>query len=274
MRLRHYILCILAVSSLSACLRDEDPPGTVTEPEQQTNPEQEATPAYTFGEPSYFETKLEGLSAICLNEAGNGLLIAEDNGHIYEFGFDGALQNSFEVPNPDGRTKVDLEGITLAPDGKLYVCEERFREVYLLGEDHTSITLLSTGPKEEGAQDNQGYEGIAAGKDVLYVANQSAPKRVYTYSLNTKEWSTAFDATWATSLSDLYYDKDDGTLWITDAKTQKLTQLKADGTVLYTYDISFVDKPEGFCNDKANKKMWFVCDKTSRLICVSYQQNK
>lgn len=265
MHLRHYILCILAVSSLSACLRDEDPPGT-----EETN-----SPAtYTLGEASNFKTGLEGLSAICMNEAGNGLLVAEDNGHIYEFGLDGTLKNTFTVPNPDGRDKVDLEGIALSPDGKLYVCEERFREVYLLGADHTQITLLSTGPKEDGAKDNQGYEGIAAGKDILYVANQSEPKRVYTYSLQTGAWATAFDATWATSLSDLYYDKDDGTLWITDAKTQKLTQLGTDGTVLHTYDISFVKKPEGFCMDKANKRFWFVCDQTSDLISVSYQQNK
>ncbi len=106
---------------------------------------------------------------------------------------------------------------------------------------------------------------------MLYIANQSKPKRVYTYSLTTKEWATAFDADWATSLSDLYYDKEDGTLWITDAKTQKLTQLKADGTKLQDYDISFVKKPEGFCKDPVNKKFWFVCDQTSRLISVSYQ---
>ena len=274
MRLKHYLLCILAVSSLSACLRDEDPPGTDPGTNPGTEPGAEAVATYTLGEPTNYETKLEGLSAICMNEAGNGLLVAEDNGHIYEFGLDGTLRSTFEVPNPDGRTKVDLEGIALSPDGKLYVCEERYREVYLLGADHKSITLLSTGPKEEGAQDNQGYEGIAAGKDVLYVANQSAPKRVYTYSLKTGEWATAFNADWATSLSDLYCDKDDGTLWITDAKTQKLTQLKADGTVLNTYNISFVDKPEGFCMDKANKRFWFVCDKTSRLISVSYQLNK
>ncbi len=258
---KHCILFLLTVSSLSACLRDDPVNGGETL-EYKT---------YTLGTPSSFETQLEGLSAICLNEAGDGLLVAEDNGHIYEFGLDGQLKNSYTVPNPDGRTKVDLEGIALAADGKLYVCEERYREVYLLGADHKTLTLLSTGPKEAGAEDNQGYEGIAAGNGVLYIANQSKPKRVYTYSLTTKEWATAFDADWATSLSDLYYDKEDGTLWITDAKTQKLTQLKADGTKLHDYDISFVKKPEGFCKDPVNKKFWFVCDQTSRLYSVSYQ---
>ena len=262
MHLRHCLLCVLAVSSLSACLRDDDPPG----PGDTTDPT-----VLTFGEPMSFETNLEGLSAICLNENGDGLLVAEDNGHIYEFGLDGILLKGNTVPNPDNRAKVDLEGITLAPDGKIYVCEERFREVWRLGDDHTHISLVSVGPQEAGAQDNQGYEGIAAGKDILYIANQSSPKRVYTYSLTTGDWATAFDADWATSLSDIYYDNDDGTLWITDAKTKKLTQLKTDGTVLHTYDISFVKKPEGFCMDKAHKRFWFVCDQTSRLVTVTYQ---
>ena len=261
MSLKHCILFLLTVSSLSACLRDDPVDGGET-PEYKT---------YTLGTPSSFETQLEGLSAICLNETGDGLLVAEDNGHIYEFGLDGQLKNSYTVPNPDGRTKVDLEGIALAADGKLYVCEERYREVYLLGADHKTLTLLSTGPKEAGAEDNQGYEGIAAGNGVLYIANQSKPKRVYTYSLTTKAWSTAFDAEWATSLSDIFYDKEDGTLWITDAKTQKLTHLKTDGTVLHTYDISFVKKPEGFCKDPVNKRFWFVCDQTSKIQMVTYQ---
>ena len=104
---------------------------------------------------------------------------------------------------------------------------------------------------------------------MLYVANQSAPLRVYAYSLETGEWTTAFDAAWAKSLSDIYYDSSDGTLWITDAKTQKLTQLSTDGTVLKTYSIAFVQKPEGFCKDTAHNTYWFVCDATAKLQRVT-----
>ena len=106
---------------------------------------------------------------------------------------------------------------------------------------------------------------------MLYIANQSKPTRVYSYSIADKTWATAFDAEWATSLSDIYYDDADKTLWITDAKTQKLTQLKTDGTKVKEYDISFVKKPEGFCKDVAHKQFWFVCDKTSKLQTVTYQ---
>lgn len=252
----------MMVSSLASCLRDE--PVII---EQDNKPSE--SKVYTLGETKSYDTSLEGLSAICLNEAGDGLYIAEDNGHVYEFDLEGKQKNKFSFPSPDDAH--DWEGITRSADGKIYLCEERLREVYLLSSDHKSVTKVSEGPYEDGGQDNQGYEGIAAGDGVLYVANQSLPLRVYKYSLSGKTWDTSFDASWASSLSDIFYDSEDGTLWITDAKTQKLTQMTSEGSVIRDYDISFVKKPEGFCKDAARKQFWFVCDKTSKLQTVSYQ---
>ena len=263
-------LLLITVSSLASCLRDE--PVNIVETETETKEEEktdQATLEYVLGAPADYSTKLEGLSAICLNEAGDGLYVAEDNGRVYEFGLEGKLKDTFSVPSPNDAH--DWEGITRAKDGKIYLCEERLREVYLLSADHKSVSKVSSGPYEDGGQENQGYEGIAAGDGVLYVANQSLPLRVYKYSLADKTWETAFDADWATSLSDIYFDSDDGTLWITDAKTQKLTQMTTGGEVIKDYDISFVKKPEGFCKDAARKQFWFVCDKTSKLQTVSYQ---
>ncbi len=259
------------VSSLSACLEDEPYEGG-----GGGDPVPADVTTYTLGTPTSYSTKLDGLSAVCMNEAGDGILIAQDNGNVLEFSLEGVLQKTNAMPNPDGRSKVDLEGITKASDGSIYLCEERFREVWKLSADHTGMTeVLPKGPNETdetGYEENQGYEGIAAGPGVLYVANQSGPKRVYKYTMATATWEKAFDATWATSLSDIYYDDEDGTLWITDAKTQKLTQLKTDGSKLQEISISFVKKPEGFCKDVTHKLFWFVCDKESKIYKVSYQK--
>lgn len=255
-------------SSLCACLKDEP----VNREEEQQQPEEQQPVSYVLGTPVSYDTGIDGLSAICLSETGESLLVAQDNGSVLEFDFEGNLLSDNAMPNPDGRAKVDLEGITLSGDGSIYMCEERFREVWKLSADHKAITLISdAGPREDQNEDNQGYEGIAAGPDgILYVANQSKPFRVYTYSLVTGTWGTAFDVSGAKSLSDIFYDKDDGTLWITDAKTQKLTQFRPDGTLLQSMDISFVNKPEGFCKDSSLKLMWFVCDKTNKIYKVSY----
>ena len=257
---KHFILGLLAVSSLASCLRDE--------PVNIDNGDDQQATTYTMGTPADYSTKLEGLSAICLNETGDGLLVAEDNGHVYEFGLDGQLKSTWSFAKPDDAH--DWEGITVAKDGTIYLCEERAREIYKVSADKKSVSLVSKGPEEAGSEDNQGYEGIAAGNGVLYVANQSKPKRVYSYSLTDKTWTTAFDAEWATSLSDIYYDSADGTLFITDAKTQKLTQVKTDGTKVQEYSISFVKKPEGFCKDAKNKTFWFICDSSSKLYSVTY----
>lgn len=244
---KHILLCLLTVSSLSACLEDEPVGGGGS----------------ADGNAEY-ETGLEGLSALCLNESGDGLLVAEDNGHIYEFGLDGKRRNTLSFPAPNNAR--DWEGITKAADGTIYLCEERTREIYKLSADHQSVTLVSQGPKE-GTKENQGFEGIAAAPGILYVANQSVPTRVYTYNLESQSWATAFDLDSKVfeSLSDIFYDAGNGTLWITDAKTQKLTQLKTDGTVLKSISLTFVAKPEGYCKDTAGQAYWFVCDQTAKL---------
>lgn len=265
--LKQLFLCLLTVSSLGACLEDEPVGGGGNHGGEEVDVPASDVTSYKLGTPIGFDTGIDGLSAICLNESGNGLLVAEDNGHILEFDFEGNHKASHSVPG-------DWEGITKAADGSIYLSEERTREVYRLSADHKSVTLVSKGPdetSESGYEINQGYEGIAAAPGILYVANQSGPKRVYAYSLANKTWSKSFDATWATSLSDIFYDAEDGTLWITDAKTQKLTQLKTDGTRLQNIDISFINKPEGFCKDSVNKVFWFVCDKKKKLHKVSYQ---
>ena len=264
------ILCLLTVSSLGACLRDDPVEGGDT-------PESDYT-VYKMGTPTSYSTseyKLEGLSAICLNEAGDGLLVANDNGFVHEFGFDGKLKNTFSFPSPNDAR--DWEGISRSVDGStIYMSEERTREVYTLNANHAGVTLISNGPRESESTDNQGYEGIAAGNGVLYISNQSKPLRVYRYTLETKTWDTAFNASWdAKSLSDIFYDAEDGTLWITDAKTLLLSHLKTDGTVLHHYDISSFNKnfkPEGFCKDTERKVFWFVCDATSNIYKVSYQR--
>lgn len=262
------------VSSLSACLKD-DPVGDGGGGGSTPDPDYVV---YTLGKPTAYSTSsysLEGLSAICMNEAGNGLYIANDNGFVHEFGFDGTLKNTFTFPSPNNAQ--DWEGIARSTDGKtIYLSEERTREVYTLNADHAGVTLVSKGPREAESTDNQGYEGIAAGNGILYISNQSKPLRVYTYDLTAGTWGTAFNASWdAKSLSDIYYDNEDGTLWITDAKTLLLSHLKADGTVLHHYDLSSFNKdfkPEGFCKDPASHTMWFVCDQTSNIYKVSYQR--
>ena len=105
----------------------------------------------------------------------------------------------------------------------------------------------------------------------MYLANQDAPKRIYVYSLSQGKVTSTLDISFAKYLSDVFYDPTSATLWITDSKSQALTNIKLDGTVIGTYDISFVTKPEGFCIDAKRKMFWFTCDQTGRLHSISYE---
>ena len=60
---------------------------------------------------------------------------------------------------------------------------------------------------------------------------------------------------------------------LNDAETQLVDdeiQMSGKGTVLKEYDISFINKPEGFCKVPSRKEFWFVCDKTNKIYKVSY----
>ena len=72
-------------------------------------------------------------------------------------------------------------------------------------------------------------------------------------------------------LSDIFYDYGTSSLWITDSKSKALTNIKPDGTIIGTYDISFVTKLEGFCIDAKRKMFWFTCDQTGRLHSINYE---
>ncbi len=232
-------------------------------------PETPSTPQpalYKLGTPKAYETDVTGLSAICLNENEDGFYAAYDKGLLYEIGLDGKVKGT--VPF---ETSHDWEGVTVdRSDGTVYLCEEREWAVYKLNKDKKGVTLVAQVPVE-GGTNNRGYEGIASGPGVLYLANQDAPKRIYVYSLSQGKVTSTLDISFAKYLSDVFYDSKSGTLWITDSKSQALTNIKLDGTIIGTYDISFVTKPEGFCIDAKRKMFWFTCDQTGRLHSISYE---
>lgn len=258
-KVHHLVLCILAAASLSSCVKD----AAYGVPESPSTPD---PVLYKLGTPVTYETGITGLSAICLNENEDGFYAAYDKGLLYEIGLDGKVKGVLPF-----ETSHDWEGVTVdRSDGSVYLCEEREWAVYKLNKDKKGVTLLAKVPVE-GGTNNRGYEGIASGPGVLYLANQDAPKRIYVYSLSQAKVTSTLDISFAQYLSDVFYDSRSATLWITDSKSKALTSIKPDGTVIGTYDISFVTKPEGFCIDTKRKMFWFTCDDTGRLHSISYE---
>lgn len=259
MRFKTIILFVCTALASLSCLND----GEV----HRNGKDADATPVlYKMGTPEVFKTGITGLSAVCVNENGDGLYAALDDGLLYEVGLDGTVKGT--VPF---ESEHDWEGVTVnRADRTVFLSEERERAVYVLNADRKGVTKLTSIEVPESTDDNRGFEGIAFGNGNLYLANQALPKRVFVWSLKEEKVISSFDIEFATYLSDIFYDDRDGSLWITDSKKQALTNIRPDGSVIGSYDISFVKKPEGFCIDTVQKTFWFCCDSTGDLYKVSY----
>ena len=258
MKFRTIIICAIALYAPLSCIPDNE----VGKDDKPV--------LYKMGNKEVFETGIVGLSAVCVNENGDGLYGALDDGLLYEIGLDGTVKGT--VPF---KSEHDWEGVTVdRGTGTVYLSEEREWAVYKVNADKKGFTKVCA-ITVEGGTDNRGFEGVAFGNGMLYLANQASPRRIYTWSLAEEKvvGTLDLDVSVANFLSDIFYDERNGSLWITDSKKQQLTNMKTDGTVIGVYDISFVQKPEGFCIDIANKTFWFCCDTTGKLYKVSYEED-
>ena len=272
---RTIILC-LCIATFALCVNDPAFVPDTPEPEATDEPSGEggesggevaADKNYTLSGENSSATGLEGLSSICLNEKKDGFYIAQDRGLLYEAGLDGTVKGT--VPF---KSSHDWEGVTVNPDdGTIYLCEEREWAIYKVNTDRKDVSLVDK-ISVEGGVSNKGFEGITYGNGFLYVANQASPTRIYKYSIKEKKVVSTMDIGFAEYLSDIFFEESDGSLWITDSKKQRLTNIDAEsGETIAEFNISFVKKPEGFCLDKERKLFWFCCDKTGNLHSISYK---
>ncbi|MDR1273525.1 MAG: SdiA-regulated domain-containing protein [Odoribacteraceae bacterium] len=217
-------------------------------------------------EKGYLEYEIAGLpelSGLCYNRDRSAFLAVSDHGGIYEVGFNGALLRQF--PYPEGN---DFEGITMNRlTGEVYVVDETRMTVFKLaaaGDAATEVVKITV----EGAQSNRGLEGIAHGRDTLYIVNQGSPTRLFKYCL-TSETLTWLDIAGATYLSDICYDETDDTLWIVDSKQCEITHRDRQGQAIgEPWSIPYVAQAEGLVVDREKGFFWVGCDTTSKLYKI------
>jgi len=138
--------------------------------------------------------------------------------------------------------------------------------IYKLSEDGISISEVVK-INVPNAVYNRGLEGVAYGRDTLYIVNQASPTRLFKYSLLSKTISY-IDVSFATYLSDVCFDETDNTLWIVDSKRGNIIHCDRNANVLHTQSISFIAKAEGLAIDRQKKIAWVGCDSSSKLYKV------
>ncbi|MDY3979698.1 MAG: SdiA-regulated domain-containing protein [Tidjanibacter sp.] len=238
------ILSVSLLTLLSSCVKDDVSPYF----------------ARTLGEVNEYLTGISDFSGVCINETETGLYGISNAGLLYNIGFDGTVLGTVPFTSTH-----DFEGVTVDKStGTIYLCEEAEMAIYTVNADKKGVTKIADIPVENGVP-NKGLEGVAFGNGNLYIANQAEPTVVFTYSLSSKKVVSQMTVTFASFLSDLYFDESNSTLWAVDSEKFLATNFTTDGEVIATYKVDFVVKPEGICVDYTRGVVWFSCDGSGRL---------
>jgi len=196
-------------------------------------------------------------SGLTLSFDGNYFwTISDEDSKVYKIDKLGKIIRSFSVIGED------LEGITVIDSIKLAVILERAREVVVIDTLGKELRRKSFGLK---GKLNEGLEGIcydSIRKDFYFVNEKYPGLLIKTDSsfveIFRKELKIAKD------YSDIFFAKDDSTLWILSDESKKIIQTDLNGKKITEYSIK-VDQPEGLVVDYKNKKVFVVSDKKEEL---------
>ncbi len=211
----------------------------------------------------FVETQISGFSGLCMGNDKETFYAVSDKFGIYEINRSGNTIKKFPYSGNN-----DWEAITKNPEnGDIYLADERQMTIYKLSVDKNSVSKI-TNIEISGGKPNKGLEGIAFGNDTLYIVNQESPTLLIKYSLITKIETSRKKLSFASYLSDIFFDNTDQTLWIVDSKQQNIFHCDLSGNLLSTQSIKFIPKPEAIYIESSIKTAWIGCDETGRLYRV------
>jgi len=201
--------------------------------------------------------KVSEPSGLALSFDGNYFwTVSDNNSKVYKTNLEGKIIKSFVINGED------LEGIAVIDSVKLAVVLERTREVVVVDTSGNEIFRKSLNLK---GQPNEGLEGICFDNYLqkFYLVNEKSPGLLI-------ELNSSFDEVFVKDLrlardySDIYFAKQDSTLWILSDESKKIVQTDRTGKKIKEYKID-VEQPEGLVVDYARKKIFVVSDKKEEL---------
>lgn len=242
------LMAVVLIGSIFACQSDKK------------NKKNKSSKSADF---TYMSTGISGFSGICLGKTPQTFLALSDRNGLYEISEDGSINRRINALGYQ-----DMEGICInTSNNQVYLVEETQMRAYRLSEDEKTLERFIDVVVPQG-EINKGIEGIACGKDTLYVVNQDSPPLLIKYNLTTGKEVQRTVLNFAGFLSDIFYDETDDTLWIADSKKQKIFHCDLNGEVIDDQNISFVKKPEALMVDRKSNVAWVGCDETGYLYKV------
>lgn len=210
-----------------------------------------------------FDTGVPGLSGLCFNVSKTSFYAVSDGGGIYELFQDGTTKRKLPYSGSN-----DFEAITINPvTGKLYLADESSMDIFSLSDDEQKLAPI-THIAIQGGVKNKGIEGLAYGRDTLYIANQESPTLLISYALSTQTEAGRKQVSFAKFLSDVFFDDTDATLWFCDSRQQLIFHCTKNGDVIASQEINYVPKAEALVIDRKANTAWVGCDQTSKLFKI------
>jgi len=182
--------------------------------------------------------------------------VGDSDSKVYKLDLSGNIVKSFIVNGED------LEGVTVIDSTNLAVILERTREVVVVDTSGKEIKRKKFDLK---GKLNEGLEGICIDviKGDFYLLNEKRPGLLIKTDNSFNEIFRK-EIKLAKDYSDIFFSKDDSTLWILSDESKKIIQTDLNGKKIKEYKIN-VDQPEGLVIDNKNKKLFIVSDKKEEL---------
>jgi uncharacterized protein YjiK len=205
---------------------------------------------------------VEELSGLCFNKDSTKLLSCGDQGVVKAINFNGEVEDILVQD-------ADMEGITLDPaTGDLYLAVEGRQEIYRMSAPGYSFAV-SVFPVKEAVENNYrngGLEAVEYYKDEILFVGSQAEANLWQYSFDGTMISKVSLSSFASEIAGLCYEPEVDLLWVTDSNKCAIFLCKPDGTLLETYDVSFIENAESICVDRQGGWVWVGSDEDSPLL--------
>lgn len=232
----------------------------------------------TNGGDSIIDFNISNLSGICYNVDKTSFLCAIDKGAIWQVSINGATKKQITLSGIASGVNTDFEGITISPDGTIYVAVEGKQInpnndcVYIFDRSFTKTGQIPI-PIDGRTDSGNGIEGITYGDGVLYITNQGHPTQLIKYDISRAQIVSSKTLTGFFYLSDICFDTTDNTLWILDAGSSnpnpRVVHCDLSGNALSSINIKDLSnpppKPEALLIDRAKGLMWLGSDETGKI---------
>jgi uncharacterized protein YjiK len=190
--------------------------------------------------------------------------VSDSDSKVYKLDLSGNIIKSFIINGED------LEGITVIDSINLAVILERTREVVIVD---TSGKEIKRDKLDLKGNLNKGLEGICFDSKTknFYFLNEKRPGLLIRTDSSFNEIFRK-EIKLAKDYSDIFFSKDDNTLWILSDESKKIIQTDLNGNKIKEYRIN-VEQPEGIVVDYKNKKIFIVSDKKEELYEFNFLKN-